>query len=225
MHIADAEQGNLGANAIVAGGIPIAVGAALASQMRHSGRIAVSFFGDAATNEGAFHEALNLAGIWNLPVVFVCENNGFGISVPQWQSTPIENLSDRAGSYGFPGITVDGNDAEEVYARARDAVSRARAGEGPTLIECKTYRWMGHWTGDPQPYRTREEVEVWRTERCPIAKLGQSLIDAGVPEDILAGLRDQAAIAMREAEDFALGSPLPDPGTVMENVFYDGGTV
>lgn len=222
MHIADLDAGNLGANAIVAGGMPIAVGAALASKMQGNGRVAVSFFGDGASNEGAFHESLNMAAVWKLPVVFVCENNGYGISVPLWQSTAVQDISERAKAYGIPGATVDGNDVLAIEQAAREALDRARRGEGPTLLECKTYRWMGHWTGDPQVYRTREEVEHWK-QKCPIARLRRHLLDQGVSVETLEALEAAAAAEIERAAAFALASPQPDPAHVLDDVFYEGG--
>lgn len=144
------------------GGIPISVGAALSAKMQKQERIAVSFFGNGASNEGIFHGSLNLASVWKLPIIFACENNGCGISMPTCQSTSVENVSERAKAYNMPGETVDGNDVEAIDATFERALRRAKAGEDPSLIECKTYRWMGHWTGDPQTYRTREEVEKWK---------------------------------------------------------------
>ena len=220
MHIADVDSGNLGANAIVGGGIPIAVGAALASKMQNNGRVAISFFGDGATNEGIFHEALNLAAVWKLPVVFVCENNGYGISVPQWQSTAVEDISVRAKAYDIPGVTVDGNDVEAIAKAAKKAIDRARKGEGPTLIECKTYRIYGHWTGDPTPYRTREEVEEWK-KKDPIERLRKVLEADGVDAGELDKIEQDAADAIAKAVDFALASPEPDPNTVLEGVFCE----
>lgn len=219
MHIADVEAGNLGANAIVAGGIPIAVGAALASKMQNNGKVAISFFGDSATNEGVFHEALNLAAIWKLPVVFVCENNGYGISVPQWQSTSVKDLSVRAASYNMEGVTIDGNDVEAIYEAAKKAIDKARRGDGPTLIECKTYRWLGHWTGDPQPYRTKEEINEWK-EKCPIKRCRERLLELGVAEADIIKIEDEALATMDAAAEFALSSPEPDPATVLDDVFY-----
>jgi acetoin:2,6-dichlorophenolindophenol oxidoreductase subunit alpha len=220
MHIADVEKGNLGANAIVAGGIPIAVGAALASRMQKNGRIAVSFFGDGASNEGAFHEALNLAAVWKLPVVFVCENNGYGISVPVRQSTSVKDISERAKAYGMPGVTIDGNNVPEILKAAETAIKRARDGEGPTLIECKTYRWLGHWTGDPQNYRTREEVDEWK-EKCPIRHLRNYLLAEGLSTaEALDDMEKQAADLADQAAEFALDSPEPDPSDVLADVFY-----
>lgn len=219
MHIADVESGNLGANAIVGGGIPIAVGAALSAKMQKNGKIAVSFFGESATNEGIFHESLNLAAVWKLPVVFVCENNGYGISVPQWQSTAVQDISRRAAAYGIEGVTVDGNDVSEILKAASAAVEKARNGGGPTLIECKTYRWMGHWTGDPQPYRTREEINAWR-EKCPIRRLGEFLLEKGVDEAVLVQIEEETTREIERAAEFALNSPEPDPLYVLDDVFY-----
>ncbi len=224
MHIADFSKGNLGANAIVGGGIPIAVGAGLSAKMQKNGRVSVSFFGDGASNEGTFHESLNLAAVWKLPVIFVCENNLYGISVPTWQSTSVTDISDRAAGYGIPGITVDGNDVEAIDRAFAEAYDRAVAGDGPTLIECKTYRWIGHWTGDPQTYRTKEEVESWK-QKCPIKRYREKLLEQGLFTAAELDAMEQAALAEAEAAaEFALNSPEPDPATLLEDVFYEGGT-
>ena len=223
MHIADFTQGNLGANAIVGGGIPIAVGAALSAKMQKQDRVAVSFFGDGASNEGTFHESLNMASVWKLPIIFVCENNGYGISVPTWQSTSVENISDRAHGYNMPGETVDGNDVEAIDAAIERAIKRARAGEGPSLIECKTYRWLGHWTGDPQTYRTREEVEEWK-KKDPMKRWREKLIAEGMyTEAELDAMLKAADDETAAATEFALNSPNPDPAHVLDDVFYEGG--
>ena len=223
MHIADFTQGNLGANAIVGGGIPIAVGAALSAKMQKQDRVAVSFFGDGASNEGTFHESLNLAGVWKLPIIFVCENNGYGISVPTWQSTSVENISERAKGYDMPGETVDGNDVEAIDAAFERALKRAKAGEGPSLIECKTYRWMGHWTGDPQTYRTREEVETWK-QKDPMKRWRERLLSEGLyAEAELDAMLKAADEEVEAATQFALNSPNPDPAHVLDDVFYEGG--
>ena len=179
MHIADVETGNLGANGIVAGGIPIAAGAALSQKLQGKDNVVVSFFGDGATNEGAFHEALNLAAVWDLPVVFVCENNKYGMSFSTARSMKVEKISDRAAAYGMPGVTVDGNDVDAVYAAADEAVERARSGGGPTLIECLTYRHKGHSKSDKNLYRTKEEIEFWKT-KDPVGIFETKLIDQGV---------------------------------------------
>jgi len=219
MHIADVTRGNLGANAIVGGGIPIATGAALATSLKGTDQVVVSFFGDGAANQGVFHESLNLAALWKLPVVYVCENNGFAISVPLTQSTSVADIAVRAGSYGIPGATVDGNDVFAVNDAALEAITRARAGAGPSLIECRTYRWEGHWAGDPQVYRTREEVRAWK-EKCPIKRLRAYLVDhAGRSSEELDLLAKRVEQMIDDAERFASQSPEPDPASVMDDVF------
>ncbi len=226
MHIADLERGNLGANAIVGGGVPIAVGAALASKMMHAdlaeqGKmpVAVSFFGDGASNQGVVHESMNLASVWKLPVIFVCENNGYGISVPQWQSTSVKDISVRGAAYDMPHATADGNKVPDIFKAVSKAVDRARHGEGPTLLEFKTYRWLGHWTGDPCVYRTREEVEEWK-KRCPIKFMRSYMTEKGFASDKeLDEIEARAAAAADHAAEFALSSPEPDPALVLEDVF------
>ena len=199
MHIADVATGNLGANGIVGGGIPIAVGAALAQKLTGSGRVVVSFFGDGAANEGAFHEAANMAAVWALPVVFICENNHYGMSMASDEAFAIENISTRAAAYGFPGVTVDGNDLQEVFDMVSTAVERARAGRGPTLVENVTYRWKGHSKSDKNLYRTREEIAAWQ-ERDPIARFEDACREAGTLSDAeLQGARQAATDAVREA--------------------------
>lgn len=223
MHIADFEKGNLGANAIVGGGIPIATGAALASKLRGDDRVSVSFFGDGASNEGTFHESLNFASIWDLPVIFVCENNGFGISVPVEQSTSVEDISVRAKAYNIPGVTVDGNDVYTVYEAAEEAINRAKAGQGPTLIECKTYRHLGHWTGDPQVYRTREDVEWWMENKDPIKLMREKILENKVmTSEELDAIEEEAKLEADHAAEYAINSPEPDPVHVMDDVFYNG---
>lgn len=223
MHIADFTKGNLGANAIVGGGIPIATGAGLASKLRKDDRVTVAFFGDGASNQGTFHESINLASVWKLPVVYVCENNGFGISVPTWQSTSVEDISVRAAAYDIPGVTVDGNDVYAVYEATKEAIARAKSGEGPTLIECKTYRHLGHWTGDPQPYRTREEVEDWKQHNDPIRRMRERLIaDGDFTAEELDEIEQAAQNEADEAAEYALSSPEPDPAHVLDDVFYEG---
>ena len=221
MHIADVTKGNLGANAIVGAGIPIATGAGLAAQLRGTDQVAVTFFGDGASNEGVFHEGLNLASVWKLPVIFVCENNQFGISTHVSISTSVEDIAVRAKSYNIPGTVVDGNDIFAVDKAFKKALARARKGEGPSLIECKTYRWYGHWTGDPEVYRTREEVEEWK-RKCPIKRLEKYMLEEGIMDQ--AGIDAAHAEADRiiaEAEDFAMSSPEPDPAHVLDNVYCD----
>jgi TPP-dependent pyruvate/acetoin dehydrogenase alpha subunit len=223
MHIADYSVGMLGATGIVGSGLPIAVGAAWSCQYRKSGQVVVSFFGDGAVNEGAFHEALNLAGVWNLPVIFVCENNLYGFSTQYRRVTPIEHLADRAASYGMPGVVVDGMDLTAVYEEAGRAVQRAREGEGPSLLECKTYRFMGHSRFEKAAYRSGEEVEEWK-RRDPLTAFESVLRDEfGVTEDerraLHAGVDEEIEDAVRYAEQ----SPDPEPGDYRAYIFADGG--
>jgi len=222
MHIADLTKGNLGANAIVGAGIPIAAGGALAAKLRGTDQVAVSFFGDGASNQGVFHEGLNLASVWKLPVIFVCENNGFGISVPVRQSTSVKDIGVRGTAYDMPGYVVDGNDVLAVDEAIEKAIARAKAGEGPSLIECKTYRWYGHWTGDPQIYRTREEVEEWK-KKCPIKRFKEYILkNEFATENQLDALEQEAFELVEAAAKFAVESPEPDPATVMEDVYCEG---
>jgi pyruvate dehydrogenase E1 component alpha subunit len=219
MHIADVRGGNLGANGIVAGGLPIATGVGLSIQMRRTGQVAVAFFGDGAANEGAFHESLNLAAIWTLPVVFVCENNQYAMSMPARRAMRVERVSDRAAAYGMPGVTVDGMDVLAVHEAAASAVERARAGGGPTLLECVTYRYKGHSKSDRQRYRGRDEVEAWRA-RDPIARLRARLADAGALDEAEANrLAAEAAAVIEDALRFAEAQPEPDPATLLEDVY------
>lgn len=220
MHIADLTKGNLGANAIVGGGIPIAAGAALAQKLQKKAHVSVSFFGDGASNEGTFHEALNFAGVQKLPVIFICENNGFGISVPLAQSTSVEDISLRAQGYNMPGVIVDGNDVLAIDEAFLLAKERALAGDGPTLIEAKTYRWRGHWTGDPEPYRSRADVEEWK-KKDAVLRFGKYIVSQQyATPDELDKIKDAAYAEMEAAAEFALNSPEPDPATVMDDVFY-----
>ncbi len=218
MHIADVRSGNLGANGIVAGGLPIATGVGLSIQLRESSQVCVAFFGDGAANEGAFHESLNLAAIWDLPVVFVAENNQYAMSMPVRKSMRIEHISDRAAAYGMPGETVDGTDVLAVHAAAQKAVDHAR-GRGPALLECVTYRYKGHSRSDRQRYRTREEVDAWR-QRDPIVQFRSRLITGGVlSEQDAALLEAEARTAIEDAVQFAEQSPEPDPATVIDSVY------
>ncbi|MDD5018219.1 MAG: thiamine pyrophosphate-dependent dehydrogenase E1 component subunit alpha [Eubacteriales bacterium] len=219
MHIADLNKGNLGANAIVGGGIPIAVGGGLAAKLLDTDRVSVSFFGDGASNQGTFHESLNLASVWKLPVIFVCENNQFAISVPTWQSTSVKDIAVRAAGYDMPGFTVDGNDVLAINDAMEKALDRARKKEGPSLIECKTYRWKGHWTGDPEVYRTRDDVAAWM-EKCPIRRLRAYMLEnKTATAAALDKIEAKAKAAVDEAAEFALNSLEPDPKTVMDNVY------
>jgi pyruvate dehydrogenase E1 component alpha subunit len=217
MHIADFSLGILGANGIVGGGIPIATGAALSAKMRASGQVVATFFGDGASNQGAFHEAVNLGAVWALPIVYVCENNLYAVSTHQERHMRIQDISLRAAAYGIPGVTVDGNDPVAVYHAVSEAVERARAGSGPTLVECKTYKWMGHYIGDPANYRPKDEVAGWKA-RDPIPRFERRMLNAGVmtQEEI-----DAAHAAVRAeveaAVEFARQSPLPRPEAALED--------
>ncbi len=169
MHIADTSKGNLGANGIVGGGIPIATGAALTARQLGTDQVAVSFFGDGAANQGTFHESLNIAAIWKLPVIYVCENNQYAESFPVKKAFAIDDISKRAESYGMPGVRVDGRDVRAVYGAAGEASARARRGEGPTLLVAESYRHEGHYYGDPRKYQTKDEIEGWKTQHDPVA--------------------------------------------------------
>lgn len=215
MHIADVATGNLGANGIVAGGVPIASGAALAVRLRGGSEVVVSFFGDGAVNEGAWHEGVNLAAIWDLPVVFVCENNHYGMSMSVARASKVERLSDKAAAYGIPGVTVDGNDPQAVHDAVTDAVHRARAGQGPSLVEAVTYRWKGHSKSDKNLYRTREEIETWRAAD-PIARFEQA---CALSEEDMAACRTAARDAVREAVRVANAAPPASADSLTEAVY------
>ncbi len=219
MHIADLEKGNLGANGIVGGGIPLATGAALTSKMKQLGYVVLCFFGDGAANEGSFHEGLNLASIWKLPVVFFCENNQYGMSGSVKEMFNIENIADRAKAYGIPGAVIDGNDIVQVMDTVETAVQRARDGHGPTLIEAKTYRWKGHSKSDARKYRTREEEQAWRA-RDPIARfrallLEEGLLDVGTMDEI----EREAAREIEDAVAYAESSPMPALESILDDVY------
>ncbi|CCF14186.1 dehydrogenase E1 component family protein [Brevibacillus laterosporus GI-9] len=220
MHIADVEKGNLGANGIVGGGIPIAVGAALTSQMKKLGYVTISFFGDGASNEGSFHESLNMASIWKLPVIFFCENNQYGMSGPVTEMVNIENIADRSKAYGIPGVVVDGNDLLAVMNAVAEAAERARRGEGPTLIEAKTYRYKGHSKSDAKKYRTRDEELDWRKNRDCIKRLQDVLIEKGLlTQEQAKEIEQQAKKEIEEAVVFAEKSPMPSLDTLEEDVY------
>jgi acetoin:2,6-dichlorophenolindophenol oxidoreductase subunit alpha len=222
MHIADVEKGMLGANGIVGGGIPLAIGAALSAKVRKTGGVAISFFGDGATNQGAFHESVNIASILKLPVVFVIENNGYGEATPVAYHVNIKDLAVRAASYGIPGVIADGMDFFDVFEKAKTAIERARRAEGPTILECKTYRYFGHYVGDPLTYRTKEEVEKVRDTRDPIAAFEKRVVSKGlVKEDALRAVDDQVSKAIAEAVKFAEASPAPESADLMTDVYVD----
>lgn len=215
MHIADVESNNLGAQGIVAGNLPISVGVGLSIQMRKTDQVALTLFGDGAANEGAFHESLNMASIWNLPVVYLCENNQYAMSMAFEKAFRVEQISERAAAYGMTGLTVDGNDVIAVYKAVSEAAERARKGNGPTLIEAITYRWKGHSKSDRQLYRTREEVKKWM-EKDPIKRFAQKL---GVDEAGLKEIETKAKEEIRKAVEFAENSPEPDVSTILEGIY------
>jgi pyruvate dehydrogenase E1 component alpha subunit len=225
MHICDMDRGMLGANGIVGGGPPIAIGAAFSNQFRGTENVAVCFFGDGASNEGSFHEAANMAALYKLPCVFVCENNGYGEFTAQRNHQAIKDVADRANGYGMPGVVVDGMDAIAVYEAAGEAIARARRGEGPTLLECKTYRFYDHVgvRGMGVSYRTDEEVMEWR-KRDPIALLEQQLVEMGVMTgEEAAALHEQVIAEAREAIEFAEQSPYPDVSELLTDVYATAG--
>jgi len=222
MHIADIDIGILGANGIAGGGIPLAVGAALSIKMRKTNQVTLCFFGDGASNNGTFHEGLNFASVHRLPVVFICENNLYGISVSQKQHQAIQDISIRAVAYNMSGITIDGNDVLTVYETSGKAIQQARAGEGPTLVECKTYRWRGHHEGDPnrgRRYRTMEEVQEW-VNKCPIKRFEEKLVEEKVlSKTKIKNIWEEVEKKIGEAVEFANQSPFPDPQDIFEDVY------
>ena len=222
MHLSDPAVGMLGATGIVGGGIPIATGAALSARLRGSGQVAVAFFGDGAANEGAFHESLNQAGAWKLPVVYVCENNLYGFSVPFAAASAVPDIARRAEGYGFSGFVVDGMDSLAVFAAAEQAVARARAGAGPSLLECKTYRYRGHSRFEKPTYRTEAEVLDWQ-QRDPIERLEHRLVDQGL---MLAGdaarIRQEVRDKLEDAVAFARTSPEPPVDAALHYTFAEG---
>ena len=221
MHVTDAAIGAFGANGIVGASPLLAMGAALAFSLTGDKKVAVAFLGDGATNQGMFHEALNLASVWKLPVLFVVENNLYGEFTHQHRHMAVENIHERATAYGMPGKQVDGNDADAVLAETRLLVERIRSGQGPALLECLTYRWHGHMEGDPQDYRTTEEVEQWKA-RCPIKTFSERLISEGsMREEERGRFHGQAAEEVSRALAFALDSPEPGPETIATDVFAD----
>jgi len=220
MHIADFSIGILGANGIVAAGLPIAVGAALAAKLEGKNRIAAVFFGDGACQEGEFHESMNLASIWKLPIIFVCENNLYGVNTPMQYAIAGGDILKRALAYNMPGIAVDGNDIIAVHEIAREMVVRTRAGEGPRFLECKTYRWRGHFEIDMIPdLRPVEEIESWK-KKCPVASLERKLLEAGIlTRQDIEEMDSQIMAQIEDAVTYALESPLPAPEDALENIY------
>jgi len=222
MHMTDTSIGLLGANAIVGAQLPIALGAALTAQVKRTGNIAVTFFGEGATNIGAFHESLNMAAIWKLPVLFICENNLYGEYSVWSKTTPIQDIADRAAAYAMPGVVVDGQDTEAVYTVVKTAADRARAGDGPSLIECKTYRYRGHSRTDTAPYRKPGELDEW-LQRDPITILKDRMIADGQLDEVeFAELRHAAETAVIDAIEWAKDEPFPPLEALYADVYYEG---
>jgi len=221
MHIADVERNNLGANGIVGGGLPMSVGVGLSIQIRGTDQVCLTIFGDGATNTGPFHETLNMASIWDLPVIYLCENNKYAMSMSVGRAFNIEYISQRGCAYNIPGVTVDGNDFLAVYDAVATAAERARSGKGPTLVECLTYRWRGHSRSDRQLYRTRDEIKEWRA-KDPILRLAGRLIEANlITEEEQAAIKEKSYHSIEQALVYAEASPAPDVSTIMEGVYAD----
>ena len=215
MHIMAMDLGILGANGIVGGEIPIATGAGYSAKYRGTDQVTLCFFGDGASNEGTFHESINMAAAWDLPVIYIIENNLYGITVDTRRVTKEHDLAKRAVGYGIPGYTIDGNDVEVVYQTVKKAVEDARAGKGPSIIECKTYRHTGHNGADPCVYRTKEELESWK-KRDPLLVLEQKGI---LTDDQIARIKEEVEVEIKAACKFAEDSPYPEPSELMEDIF------
>lgn len=222
MHMYAPEYGFMGTNGIVGAGIPLATGSALSAQLRKSGQVTVTFFGDGAVNSGSFHESLNFGAVWNLPVIYVCENNLYATEMAFRRATKNTSVASRAAAYCMPGIEVDGNDVMAVYETAGTAIDRARSGGGPTLIECKTYRIVGHHEGDPgTDYRTKEEVASWK-RRCPIATLREKTLLAGLASSAeFEEIDKDVEQWLEDAVEFARTSLDPDPATVLDHIWCE----
>jgi TPP-dependent pyruvate/acetoin dehydrogenase alpha subunit len=218
MHLVDAANGVLGATGVVAGNLALAAGAAWAAQAQGKNNISVAFFGDGATGAGSFHETLNLAALWRLPILFVCENNGYAEFTSREEHSNVKHVSSFAAPYGIATQTIDGNDLPVVFAVARAAIEGLRRGRGPYLLECLTFRMAGHYVGDAQQYRTKEELAAIR-EKCPIERLGRTLIERGVSQEELAAIGERSGSEVRDAVERARGGPRPDPATVLEYVY------
>jgi len=220
MHIADIDSNSLGANGIVGGGIPQAVGVGLALQMKRVDQIVIAIFGDGAANEGVFHEAMNMASLWKLPILYICENNQYGMSMHVQQVSAKLPIAQRADAYGMRWACIDGNDVLEVYETMKDAIEYVRSGEGPVLIEAQTYRYFGHSKSDRNLYRTKEEIETWRRTKDPIELFKTSLIRAGImDEDTALEINGYAEKIIEKAVEFAENSPEPDVSSLMEYLY------
>jgi TPP-dependent pyruvate/acetoin dehydrogenase alpha subunit len=225
LHLSSPDDGLLVSLAIVGAGSPIADGVAFTQKRAGEGGVTVVFFGDGASDRGTEHEAMNLAALWDLPVIFAVENNGYAYFTPQAKHQKIRDISVRASAYGMPGLTVDGNDAEAVLAATRSAVGRGRAGEGPTLLEFKTYRYSGHFVGDPAPYRDPAEAEEWQRDRDPIKRLATRLVDRGVADKQLEDIAEAARAEVEEAVRFARESPDPNPDRLADITYAERGGI
>lgn len=224
MHIADMDIGILGANGIVGAGIPIAGGAALSATMRGTDQVALCFLGDGASNTSRFHEGINLASRWKLPVVYLIENNGYAECTSFAEACNLVNIADRSCAYGIPGVTVDGNDVMAVYEAVSEAVARARRGDGPTMVETKTYRHRGHFEGDPCNYRPEDEIQDWKYNKDPIVIFRNKLIEMGVCKEAeTAKIDKEIQDEIENAVKFAEESPLPAPEEALEDVYYVAG--
>lgn len=222
MHIADMDKGMLGANGIVGGGPPLACGSGLTAKVNKTDQVTICFFGDGASEQGTLHESLNLASIWKLPVIFVAENNGYAESTPAHYHCSVENIADRASGYNMPGVTLDGNDVFAVYEAAHEAVARARSGQGPTLLECKTYRFNGHFEGDAQTYKIAAENEKYQKERDPIKLFRENVLARRlVTEAELKAIEDRVAARIDETVKFAEESPFPDVKETYTDVYVN----
>jgi len=215
MHIADVESNNLGSQGIVAGNLPISVGVGLSIKLRKTDQVVLALFGDGATNEGAFHESMNMASIWNLPVIYFCENNQYAMSMAFERAFNIKKISKRADAYGLPGVTIDGNDVVAVYKTVQEAAKRARNGDGPTLIEAVTYRYRGHSKSDRQLYRTREEVKGWM-KKDPILQFAKLL---NINEEEILEMESKQKEIIRKAVEYAESSPEPDVSAILEGIY------
>jgi acetoin:2,6-dichlorophenolindophenol oxidoreductase subunit alpha len=216
MHLYDVERGNLGANAVVGGGLPAITGAALSFKLRREPRVAVAFFGDGATNIGTFHESLNLAQLWGVPAVFVCENNHWAESTPARQHMPIEDISKRAVAFGMRAIKVDGQDVEAVYAAAQESLDHARDGNGPVFLDVETYRLTGHYIGDPQVYRPKEELQQLRETQDPVKKLRERL---GLSDEEVDEIDREVTEIVEASVEFAKNGTDPKPEDALKNVY------
>ena len=221
MHIADLDLGILGANGIVGGGIGIATGAAYSADLRDSGQVVVCFFGDGASNQGILMEAANMAALWKLPVIYLCEENKYAEFSPSLPFIAVKRIEQRARAFGLPGLSVDGNDVLAVYEAVRQAAERARRGDGPTLLVAQTYRIEGHTVGDPLTYRPKGEAKAWKSpERDPISRLGHYLVEqAGFAEEKLEMLEQRAEDEIETAVEFAINSPDPEVASLWEDVY------